>query len=135
MQIIITGGAGFLGQRLAKALLESNVAFGELILADIVMPSHPAGDKRIKCQQVDLSKEDAAKKLVTSKTTIVFHLAAVVSSHAEKDFDIGYKVNLDITRLLLEACRQQIPGLNLYSPVLWQYTGGNYRPWLTTQQQ
>jgi nucleoside-diphosphate-sugar epimerase len=31
----------------------------------------------------------------------------VVSSHAEKDFDIGWKVNLDITRQLLEACRHQ----------------------------
>ncbi|MDQ3844461.1 MAG: hypothetical protein M3342_10675, partial [Bacteroidota bacterium] len=31
MQIIITGGAGFLGQRLAKALLESKLAFEELI--------------------------------------------------------------------------------------------------------
>jgi nucleoside-diphosphate-sugar epimerase len=37
-------------------------------------------------------------------------LAAVVSSHAEKDFDLGLKVNLDITRHLLEACRNPTHG-------------------------
>ncbi|CAA9496760.1 MAG: Nucleoside-diphosphate-sugar epimerases [uncultured Segetibacter sp.] len=124
MQIIVTGGAGFLGQRLAKALLKSNVAFKELILADIVMPLNPVNDGRVTCLQVDLSKEDAAKKLVTSKTAIVFHLAAVVSSHAEKDFDIGYKVNLDITRLLLEACRHQNPDIKfIFSSSLAVYGG------------
>ena len=124
MQIIITGGAGFLGQRLAKALLQSNVSFDEILLADIVMPVIPVGDGRVTCQQVDLSEEDAAKKLVTSKTAVVFHLAAVVSSHAEKDFDIGYKVNLDITRLLLEACRHHNSGIKfIFSSSLAVYGG------------
>ena len=89
MQIIITGGAGFLGQRLAKALLGSQLEFEELVLADVVLPSNPFGDKRVTCVQADLVEEDAARKLVTERTTVVFHLAAVVSSHAEKDFDIG----------------------------------------------
>ena len=111
MQIIITGGAGFLGQRLAKALLESKLVFENLLLADIILPSNPSMDNRVICRQIDLSQEHAAKNLVTSKTGIVFHLAAVVSSHAEKDFDLGWKVNLDMTRQLLEACRAQKPGI------------------------
>ena len=81
--------------------------FDELLLIDIVMPAKPCNDNRITCQQADLSEEGAAKKIVTAKTEIVFHLAAVVSSHAEKYFDLGWKVNLDITRQLLEACRHQ----------------------------
>jgi nucleoside-diphosphate-sugar epimerase len=48
----------------------------------------------------------------------------VVSSHAEKDFDIGYQVNLDITRLLLEACRQQNPAIKfIFSSSLAVYGG------------
>ena len=111
MQIIITGGAGFLGQRLAKALLRSPIGFNELLLADIVKPPAPISDDRVTCRQVDLSEAGAAATLVTSKTGVIFHLAAVVSSHAEKEFDLGWKVNLDITRQLLEACRHQGPGI------------------------
>ena len=113
MQILITGGAGFLGQRLAKALLTSSLAFDELVLVDVVMPLNPGNDARITCQQVDLSEEGAAKTIVTSTTGIIFHLAAVVSSQAEKEFDLGWKVNLDVTRQLLEACRHQQPGIRL----------------------
>jgi D-erythronate 2-dehydrogenase len=111
MQIIITGGAGFLGQHLAKELLESLLIFDELILVDIVLPSAKWNDKRVTNLQLDLSENSAAKKIISSKTAIVFHLAAVVSSHAEKDFDLGWKVNLDITRSLLEACRHQHHGI------------------------
>ena len=36
----------------------------------------------------------------------MFHLAAVVSGGAEADFDLGYRVNLDGMRLVLERCRR-----------------------------
>ena len=111
MQIIITGGGGFLGQLLSRALLKSMLEFDELLLVDIVLPANPNKDSRVRCQQVDLSEPGAAATLVTVQTGIIFHLAAVVSSHAEKDFDLGWRVNLDITRQLLEACRHTKPGI------------------------
>jgi nucleoside-diphosphate-sugar epimerase len=111
MQIIITGGGGFLGQRLARALIESELKFDELALADVVAPTAPGDDKRVRCVQIDLTDPGAAKSLVSSRTGIIFHLAAIVSSHAEKDFDLGWRVNLDATRHLLEACRQTKHGI------------------------
>ena len=111
MQIIITGGAGFLGQRLAKALLNSSLVFEELLLVDLILPTNPGNDGRVRCQQIDLSAEGAAKSIVSSRTGLLFHLAAVVSSQAEKEFDLGWSVNLDSSRHLLEACRHQHPGI------------------------
>ena len=107
MQIIITGGAGFLGQLLAKELLNSKIQFEELVIADVNLPKNTFEDKRIKIVQLDLTESSAVNEIINEKTGLVFHLAAIVSSHAEKDFDLGWKVNVDSTRLLLEACRKQ----------------------------
>jgi len=131
LQIIITGGGGFLGQRLAKALLSSKLPFNELVLADITMPANPGSDKRIKCIEVDLSEPDAANKLITSQTDIVFHLAAVVSSQAEKEFDLGWRVNLDITRHLLEACRRTKTGIRFVFSSSLAVFGGKLPPIVT----
>lgn len=111
MQIIITGGAGFLGQQLASALVDGNYKFSELLLVDQVMPANPTNDQRIICRQMDLTEEGTIKSIISPATDILFHLAAVVSSQAERDFDLGWKVNLDLTRQLLETCRHQNTGI------------------------
>ncbi|WP_421168899.1 D-erythronate dehydrogenase [Aeromonas dhakensis] len=110
MQIIITGGGGFLGQKLARALLHSSLPFSELLLVDIQAPPALA-DPRVRCLQADLTAPGVAESLISERTTVVYHLAAIVSSHAEQDFDLGWQVNLDTTRSLLEACRHTRPGI------------------------
>lgn len=110
MQIIITGGGGFLGQKLARALLHSSLPFSELLLVDIQAPPALA-DSRVRCLQADLTAPGVADSLISERTTVVYHLAAIVSSHAEQDFDLGWQVNLDTTRSLLEACRHARPGI------------------------
>ncbi|MFM4908176.1 D-erythronate dehydrogenase [Aeromonas dhakensis] len=110
MQIIITGGGGFLGQKLARALLHSSLPFSELLLVDIQEPPALA-DPRVRCLQADLTTPGVAESLISERTAVVYHLAAIVSSHAEQDFDLGWQVNLDTTRSLLEACRHARPGI------------------------
>ncbi len=113
MRIVITGGAGFLGQRLARRLLErgsltdargQSRKIGEIVLLDVVPATLPA-DSRLTIVAGDLADSAVVDRAVTRDTDTVFHLAAVVSGQAEADFDIGMRVNLDATRLLLERCR------------------------------
>lgn len=125
MQIIITGGGGFLGQKLAHAILQNNpLPFTELLLADIQMPTAPIADSRLRCVQVDLSESGAAHSLINDQTALVYHLAAIVSSHAEQDFDLGWRINMGITHSLLEACRQVRSGIRfIFSSSLAVYGG------------
>ncbi len=112
MHILITGAAGFLGQRLAQQLLNLP-ALKHLTLADVVTPPVPIGSTdhpKIITQQADLTDPQAVKNLVTPDITAVYHLAAVVSGQAEANFDLGMAVNGDGTRHLLEAVRHQAPG-------------------------
>ncbi len=103
MKIVITGGGGFLGQRVARALL-ADARVERIVLADVAPVGAPAEDARIVPWQVDLAEEGAAAAVMEGAAA-VFHLAAVVSGQAEAEFDVGMRVNLDGTRSMLEAAR------------------------------
>jgi nucleoside-diphosphate-sugar epimerase len=113
MRIVITGGAGFLGQRLARAILGRGYltdargtqrAVREVVLVD-VLPARGIADARLRVVAGDLADPAVAAAAITPDTDSVFHLAAVVSGQAEADFDLGMRVNLDATRLMLDRCR------------------------------
>lgn len=111
MRVVITGGAGFIGNRLARALLARGTltdATGrkreirELVLVDVA-PAAGSSDARVRHVTGDLAA--VADTVLTPDTDSVFHLAAVVSGQAEAEFDTGMRVNLDATRAVLERCR------------------------------
>src|SRR5271155_2750589 len=109
MRIVITGGGGGLGRRLALFLRDKGSALGaieELGAFDNAPPPPPLpDDKRAQLVTGDIADRDTVKALITPGTDAVFHLAAIVSGQAEADTDLGYRVNLDGTRAVLEACR------------------------------
>lgn len=126
MKIVITGGQGFLGQRLAKTLLSnSTLSINELVLIDVIKPIAPNNDPRVRCLEMDLRNPEGLDEIITEKTTALFHLAAIVSSHAEQDPDLGYEINFLATRNLLEVCRKNNPKVRfIFSSSLAVY-GGN----------
>ncbi|KIG09857.1 D-erythronate dehydrogenase [Caballeronia concitans] len=111
MQILITGGAGFLGQRLAKRLLDRGELNGKpitkLVLLDVARPADERllADSRVQAETGDISDRAVLERHVDRNTEAIFHLAAIVSGQAEADFDLGMKINLDASRALLEVCR------------------------------
>jgi D-erythronate 2-dehydrogenase len=111
MKVLITGGAGFLGQRLASALLQRGsltASYGpepieSITVLDVVAPA--AADPRIRRVVGDISNRSALERAMDAGPTAVFHLAAIVSGMAESDLDLGMRINVEGTRLLLELCR------------------------------
>jgi len=102
-KVLITGGGGFLGSRLARAI-KARDPKAQVTLLDVAFP--PGLDKDFTCVAGDVSSPDVIAKALAADTDSIFHLASVVSGGAEQDFDLGYRVNLDGMRALLERCRK-----------------------------
>jgi nucleoside-diphosphate-sugar epimerase len=110
MKVLIIGGAGMIGRKLAERLARDGAMGGRAIagltLYDVVEGAAPAGAKMpVKVSTGDLPAAGEAQRLVADKPDVIFHLAAVVSGEAEQDFDKGYRINMDGGRSLLEAIR------------------------------
>ncbi len=112
MNILITGGAGFLGQQLIRALLDRGQldgGAGSQPIRRIVCFDQTEGaivDPRVRNVAGSISDAATVDALVDDTTQVVVHLAAVVSSQSEDDFDLGMRVNLDATQILFETCRR-----------------------------
>jgi nucleoside-diphosphate-sugar epimerase len=108
MKLLITGGAGFVGARLARTLLAKGTLGGQaidkVVLADqFAPPADLLADGRVEARTGALLAQAAG--LGAEGYDGVFHLASAVSGECEADFDLGMRSNLDSTRALLDGFR------------------------------
>ncbi len=111
MRILITGGGGFIGQKIAKALAGNGQLRGTpitgLTLVDLAAPPAVNAGFPIEYLACDISDRKAVEQVFVRPYDVIFHLAAVVSGAAEADFDLGMRVNLTGMIHVLEAARAQ----------------------------
>jgi len=110
MRILVTGAAGMIGRKLVARLARDGEVAGKPITAldlhDIVaadLVSIPDAETSVFVG--DIASPDTVDMLVSRRPDVIFHLAGVVSGEAESNFDLGYRVNLDGTRMLFDAIR------------------------------
>jgi nucleoside-diphosphate-sugar epimerase len=118
LHILVLGAAGMVGRKLTARLLRDGRLgthdISRLTLQDVVAADKPANASiPVEVVTSDFSDPATAPALIASRPDVVFHLAAIVSGEAELDFDKGYRINLDGTRMLLDAIR---------------LVGGGYKP-------
>jgi D-erythronate 2-dehydrogenase len=118
LHILVLGAAGMVGRKLVERLVRDgrlgNAEISKLTLQDVVAPAKPEkATYPVDIVAGDFAVAGFAEKLVAGKPDVIFHLAAIVSGEAELDFDKGYRINLDGTRMLFDAVR---------------LVGGGYKP-------
>ncbi|KAF0250175.1 MAG: NAD-dependent epimerase/dehydratase [bacterium] len=108
MKCVVTGANGFLGQVLIKNLLEKGHSV--LGLVRRVESKKVVTQLGAEVEQADLFEVVKLSEILKKyKPNTIFHLAAEIATQRNKD--LIYRVNVEGTRLLAEACR----GLNLTS--------------------
>ena len=128
MRVLIIGANGFVAGKLRKQLVRDgkigNEPIDELILADVAKPpllereeeavsSSSLASFAITTLAVDITDPNQVPALLQGGQKkclpdIVFHLAAIVSGDAEQNFELGYEVNVDGTKHIVDAIRRKL---------------------------
>ena len=116
--VAIIGGGGMIGQKIARSLLQNGLSGAvpqEIVLHDRGFATAPLRGTQ-HCAE-DISDPAVVSAMARRRPDVIFHLAAIVSGEAERNFDLGWQVNVFSLWALLMALRAE-----------HEASGGSYRP-------
>ncbi len=134
MNIVILGGAGFIGQKLAIKLAEQGFLrdkdIQKITLCDMVEPQHQIqASFPIQFAQLEMTDEKSVFAAIPDDTDVIFHLASIVSGQAEADMQLGYQVNLDgMLHLFKRVCQLPTPPVLVFSSSIAVYSAETPQP-------
>ncbi len=143
VRILILGGGGFIGSKLAAELAERGTLRGGAIkhlgLADVGKAATPKASFGVSSHALDIADRNAVDTLIAKGWDVIFHLAAVVSGQAEADFISGLRTNFFGTLNLFESTRAAAnKPVIIYSSSVASYGGEVPQPiedWTNTNPQ
>ena len=113
MKILVIGAAGMIGRKLVERLARDGALGGPDGSTSVHLRRHRRAERRPRglsprqCDACDIAAPYVAPKLIAERPDVIFLLASIVSGEAEADFDKGYAINLDGTRMIFEAIRRE----------------------------
>jgi nucleoside-diphosphate-sugar epimerase len=111
LKLLVIGAAGMIGRKL-MARLATDGELGDVKIdaahcVDVFTPAPMSSPFPISSEACDIAAPYIAPKLIAGRPDVIFLLASIVSGEAEADFEKGYAINLDGTRLIFEAIRHE----------------------------
>ncbi len=110
MDVLIIGGGGLVGQKLARKLVERGELRGKpidsLVLADVFNPPAVSADFPVESTTCDITDAASVANAITEKTSVIYLLAAIVSGQAEAELELGYSINMMGAWNVLERVRE-----------------------------